>query len=192
MGKYTTRPIEESELKDLIDLIASGYTDNDGIPHKPNRQIAVILTLQANLGCRIGDICALTVESFVNDGDAWKLNITEQKTGKARYFIVPTPVKKFVDKWIEENHLGSGRLFSINEYAVWKQMRAATAVLDLENVSCHSLRKTAGRRIYEASGKDISLVCQFYNHSSPSITQNYLRRSSKQMDEAISKAVIGV
>ena len=192
MGSYTTRPLEEKELKELIDTIARGYTDPDGTPHKPNRQIAVILTLQANLGCRIGDICALSVESFVYDGETWKLNITEQKTGKDRYFIVPAPVKRFVDQWIADRGIYHGALFSINEYAVWKQMRAATKTLGFENVSAHSIRKFAGQRLYEASGKDISLVCQYYQHSSPAITQKYLRRTSKQLDEALAKTVIGV
>ena len=189
MGSYTTRPLDAKELKSLIDLIALGYTDPDGTPHKPNRQIAVILTLQANLGCRIGDICALAVESFVNDGEVWKLNITEQKTGKARYFIVPGPVKRFVDQWIAERGIYHGALFSINEYAVWKQMRAATKTLGMENVSTHSLRKYSCRKVYEASGKDIALTSAFMNHKSPSTTYLYLRMSSKQMDEAISKTV---
>jgi len=189
MGEYTTRPLEEKELKDIIESIAAGYTDHKGIVHKPNRQVAVILTLQANLGCRIGDICSLTVDNFVFDGDAWKLDMTEQKTGKKRYFIVPKPVKAFIDRWMQEKGITQGNLFSINEYAVWKQLRGVTDYLELENVSAHSLRKTAALRIYNASGKDIALTSQFLNHSSPRITATYLKRSSKQMDEITSKSV---
>ena len=188
MGKYTTRPLEEKEIKELIETIAEGYTDNDGIPHKPNKQIAVILTLQANLGCRIGDICSLTVENFVNDGDVWKLDMKEKKTGKSRFFIVPERVKRFVDRWLSERDITSGRLFSINEYAVWKQMRSATAYLGLENVSAHSLRKAACLRVYRQSGNDIALASQFLNHSDTKTTMRYLRRSSKQMDEVLSQS----
>ena len=169
--------------------IAAGYTDHKGIIHKPNKQVATILTLQANLGCRIGDICNLTTDNFVFDGDAWKLDMTEQKTGKKRYFIIPTPVKAFIDRWMQERKITQGNLFSINEYAVWKQLRGVTDYLDLENVSAHSLRKTAALRIYEASGKDIALTSQFLNHSSPRVTSVYLKRSSKQMDEITSKSV---
>lgn len=190
MGRYTTRPLEDGEIRDLIDIIASGYTDNDGIPHKPNKQVATILVLQANLGCRIGDICALTVESFSFDGNAWRLDIKEQKTGKARLFVVPGPVKRFIDKWIAENGIKAGRLFSISEYAVWKQLRAATAVLGMENVSCHSLRKFAALRLYNASGKDIALTSAFLNHSDTKTTLLYLKRSTKQMDEVLSNSTI--
>lgn len=188
MGKYTTVPVDEKTLKDIIESVASGYTDNKGIIHKPNKQVATILTLQANLGCRIGDICSLAVENFVFDGEAWKLDLTEQKTGKKRYFIVPSPVKKFVDKWIKEKSITSGNLFSINEYAVWKQLRACTDYLGLEDVSTHSIRKKVCMAVYEASGKDIALTSAFMNHQSPSTTYKYLKRSSKQMDEVCSKA----
>lgn len=189
MGEYTTRPVTTNELKDLIEIIATGYTDDKGVPHKPNKQIATILTLQANLGCRIGDICAMTVENFVQEEGVWKLDMTEQKTGKSRYYIVPTPVKKFVDKWVKEKGITSGRIFSIGEYAVWKQLRPATRVLELDNVSSHSIRKYMCLKVYETSGKDIALTSAFMNHSSPSTTYKYLKRSSKQMDEVCSKAV---
>lgn len=189
MGSFTTRPLSTKELQDIIESVATGYTDNDGIHHKPNKQIAAILTLQANLGCRIGDICRLTVESIVFDGDAWKLDMIEQKTGKKRNFIIPSPVKRFIDRWIKDNHIVSGKLFSIGEDAVWKQLRGVTNYLCLDNVSAHSFRKAAALRIYESSGKDIALTSSFLNHSDTKTTLIYLKRSSKQMDDIISKSV---
>ena len=192
MGAYTTRIAETKEIKDIIEAIAAGYTDNNGITHKPNKQVATILTLQANLGCRIGDICALTTDNFIKDGETWRLNMTEQKTGKSRVFIVPAPVKAFIDRWTKDNKIESGNLFSINEYAVWKQLRGVTNYLGLDDISAHSFRKAAGLRVYLDSGKDIALTCQYYQHSSPAITMKYLKRSSKQMDEAISKSVLMV
>lgn len=189
MGEYTTRPLDEKELKNIIESIAAGYTDNNGIHHKPNKQVATILTLQANLGCRIGDICRLTVESIVFDGDAWKLDMEEQKTGKKRYFIIPSPVKSYIDRWMKDNKIVSGKLFSIGEDAVWKQLRGVTNYLGLDNVSAHSFRKAAALRIYESSGKDIALTSSFLNHSDTKTTLIYLKRSSKQMDDIISKSV---
>lgn len=190
MGCFVTRPVSDEELKDMIEAVESGYTDNKGIRHKPNHQVATILTLQANLGCRIGDICALTAENIVWDGNAWRLDLKEQKTGKSRLFVVPTPVKRFIDKWMESRGITSGNLFSINEYAVWKQLRGVTDYLGLENVSAHSLRKSAAIRTYEASGKDIALTSAFLNHGDPHTTLLYLRRSSKQMDEVLSKSTV--
>ena len=188
MGRYKTAPVSESTLKDIIEAVSTGYTDNNGVIHRPNKQIATILTLQANLGCRIGDICNLKTENIVWDGSAWRLDLTEQKTGKKRLFIVPTPVKQYIDKWTKSQGITCGNLFTIKEPAVWKQMRAVSNYLDLQNVSCHSIRKYVSRKIYEESGKDIALTSAFLNHSSPSITYKYLNMSSKQMDEICSKS----
>lgn len=190
MGRYKTAPVSENTLKDIIEAVSTGYTDNNGVIHRPNKQIATILTLQANLGCRIGDICNLKVENIVWDGSAWRLDLTEQKTGKKRLFIVPTPVKQYIDKWTKSKRIKSGNLFTIKEPAVWKQMRAVSNYLDLQNVSCHSIRKAAAIRVYETSGKDIALTSAFLNHSDTKTTAIYLQRPSKQMDDIISKSSV--
>lgn len=189
MGKYVTNTISEKDYRDLIETIRSGYTDNKGIHHKPNDQVATALVLEANLGCRIGDIMNLEVSSFILDGDIWKLNITEQKTGKSRCFIIPKPVKAFIDNWTEKNYITNGRLFNINEYAVWKQLRAATDYLGLENISSHSMRKMAACNLYEKSGHDIEAVCTFLQHADTKTTRRYIRRSDAQLEAAILKAV---
>ena len=138
MGNYTARPVTETELKDIIESIVSGYTDAHGVPHKPNKQVATILTLQANIGCLISDICALTIESLVKSGDAWKLDVTEN--GMPISYTISNHAKAIIDAWTQEKGINSGNLFSINEYAVWKQLRGVTSYLELENVSTHSIR----------------------------------------------------
>lgn len=188
MGSYTTRIVSNSEIKDIITNIRDGYEDWEGVPHKPNPQVATILLLQANLGCRINDIVHMTVENIEYDGEAWRLNLIEQKTGKARPFIVPTPVKAIIDNYCEMNDITSGRLFNISAQAVWKAMRQVTAFLGLNNVGTHSFRKASGLRVYLNSGKDIALTTQYYQHNSTATTMKYLKRSSKQMDDIISKS----
>lgn len=189
MGRYVTNAISENDYEKLIKAVRSGYVDNAGVQHKPNNQVATILVLEANLGCRIGDIMNLTTDSFSKDGNIWKLNITEEKTGKTRYFIIPKAVKGFIDKWIKANNIESGKLFSISKPAVWKQLRAVTDYLGIENCSTHSLRKKCATDIYEKSGHDIEAVCSFLQHSDTKITRVYLRRSDSNLEKAISKAV---
>lgn len=191
MGSYTTRLIDTQEVSEIITTLRSGYT-HKGVKHRSNYQVAMILLLQANLGCRIGDIVNLEIENIVYDGEAWRLDMDEQKTGKKRRFIVPTPVKAMIDDWCRMKCIESGRLFYITEQAVWKQMRAVTDYLGMKDTSCHSMRKSACFRIYMDSGKDIALASQFLQHSSPSVTYAYLRRSDKQMDELCSRSVIMV
>lgn len=188
MGRYVTTALSEQDYGRLVKTIRNGYTHN-GVKHRPNNQIATILVLEGNLGCRIGDIIALTTDSFIQDGGIWKLNITEEKTGKKRYFIVPQAVKDFIDHYCECNGIESGRLFYIEAPAVWKQLRAATAYLGLENTSTHSLRKKIACDLYDRTGHDIEAVCAFLNHSSINTTRRYIRRSDAQLEAAITTAV---
>ena len=189
MGRYQTLAISNHNYRDLIECIRYGYTDNNGVKHRPNRQLVTILVLEANLGCRIGDIMNLTTDSIIDDGGIYKLNITEQKTGKKRCFIVPKPVKAFIDDYIRDANIYRGPLFDIKAPAVWKQLRAVTDYLNLDNTSTHSFRKMAACNLYEASGHDIETVCEFLNHSSTQITRTYIKRTDAQMEEAINKMV---
>ena len=189
MGAYCTAIAETDQIKAIIKALESGYTHN-GIKHRSNYQIATMMRLQANLGCRIGDIVHLTMENIVYDGEAWRLDMIEQKTGKARRYVIASPVKAMIDRWTEMKCIKSGRLFNIEEPAVWKQLRAVTSYLGYKNISAHSFRKAASLRVYLDSGKDIALTCQYLNHSSPTVTMKYLQRSSKQMDELLSKSAV--
>ena len=189
MGRYQTLAISDYNYKDVIECIRYGYTDNNGVKHRPNMQLATILVLEANLGCRIGDIMSLKTDSIILDGSIYKLNITEQKTGKKRCFIVPKPVKDFIDDYTNKSGIVSGALFDIKAPAVWKQLRAVTDYLNLENTSTHSFRKMAACNLYEKSGHDIEAVCEFLNHSSTQITRAYIKRSDAQLESAIEKCV---
>lgn len=189
MGRYSCRALNEKQYKEMVQTIREGYTDYDGVKHRPNNQLATILILEANLGCRIGDILNLTTESIILDGSVYKLNITEQKTGKKRCFIVPKPVKNFIDAYIREANLYRGPLFDIKAPAVWKQLRAVTAYMGLDDISSHSFRKFAANTLLERSGNNIEVVREFLQHASVITTQTYIRRSDSQMEEAINKMV---
>ena len=186
MGEYTTRACTDAELKDIVSLIRKGYIDNDGVPHKPNNQVADIIVLESNLGCRIGDIVNLRRDNFVCDNGIWKIDIIEEKTDKHRTFIVPKPVKEFIDKL---DYGTDGKIFSIKKHAVWKQLRAATKVLGLDNISTHSMRKLISLKIYEDTGHDIEAVCSFLQHASINTSRRYIRRSDEKLEKAISKSV---
>ena len=182
MGSFVTRSITDDEFRAIVNTIRSGYVDNEGVTHMPNHQVADILVLEANLGCRLGDIITLRHDSFVLDGTIWKLDITEEKTGKKRQFIVPQPIKEFIDKM---NYGKDGKLFGIAKPAVWKQVRNVTRYLGLKDVSTHSMRKFCANALYEKSGHDIELVCEYLQHANIKTTRRYIRRSDAQLEKAI-------
>ena len=49
---------------------------------RANPRCAAVLVAEANLGMRIGDILRLRLSDIVKDGNRYRLNITEEKTGK--------------------------------------------------------------------------------------------------------------
>ena len=188
---FESRQITDEEYKTIINTIRNGYVDLDGITRKPNEQVADILVLEANLGCRINDIISLTTDNFVFDkGEMlWKINIIEQKTEKRRYLVIPNDIKKFIDKIAAKNYSDGTKLFSISAPAVWKAMRICTATLGYECVSCHAFRKFASMNLYKASNYNTELVSQWLNHSSVAVTRKYLKISNKEMEEALKKTV---
>ena len=188
MGKYETRAVTDEAYKDIIKAARNGYTHN-GITHRPNRQLATILVLEANLGCRIGDIINLTTESIIKDGDFWKLNIIEEKTEKKRSFIVPKELKAFIDQYTYDKSIYRGKLFTVTKQAVWKQLRYITEYLGLPETSTHSLRKYRANVLYEQTNHDIELVCTFLQHADIKTTRRYLKRTDAQLEKAISQSV---
>lgn len=100
---YKTKALTEEQFSIIIKTIKSGFITADNKRVYPNERIAVCLTLQANLGLRIGDIVNLRLSDIVRDGNRYRLDIVEQKTLKSRIFTVPNEIFTFYNpmrwKW---------------------------------------------------------------------------------------------
>lgn len=141
-------------------------------------------------GCRIGDILHLSLSSLVRDGDHYRLDIVEQKTGKSRRHQIPEPVYNYIRDYCIENKINpERRLFQFTERAVQKSLKAVTDYLGIPQTSTHSFRKFAGQQIYNNSGHDIEATREFYQHGSVTTTQGYIARSSERLTQAINKSV---
>ena len=174
------------QYQTLIDAIRNGI---GGL--RANPRCAAVLTAEANLGMRIGDILRLKLSDIVRDGRRYRLNVVEEKTGKKRTFTVPDSVYKFFCDYAEQNGIGtSDRLFPITERAVQKHLKQVCDALGYENISTHSFRKWYATDIYEQNGHDIVLVQQLLQHSSPMVTQRYIGISSDKIEKAIAGHVL--
>ena len=89
MNKKTTALTTE-QYKEIITAMREGSCF-----FRPNERAATALVLEGNLGLRISDILKLRPCDIVKDGDRYRLEITEQKTGKRRVFTVPLVVKQY-------------------------------------------------------------------------------------------------
>lgn len=190
MGAYTTLAVNQDTYNRIIETIKAGYTGKDGVTHRPAPHMACCLVIQANLGCRIGDILHLSLSSLVRDGDHYRLEIKEEKTGKARRHQVPEAVYNYIRDYCAENGINpERRIFQFTERAVQKALKAAREYLDIPQTSTHSFRKFAGQQVYKNSGYDVETVREFYQHSSLTITQAYLACTSERLTQAINSSV---
>lgn len=161
-----------------------------GVSFRANPRIAAVLTTEANLGLRLGDVLRLRLADIVRDGGRYRLNITEEKTGKRRTFTVPEEVYSFLRSYANRNGIPDQEpLFPITHRAVQKHLKVVCDYLGYENISTHSFRKWYATDIYNSNGHDIVLVQQLLQHSSPNVTRRYIGVSDERIENAIIRHV---
>lgn len=187
MANKRTVALTREEYVQAISLLRTGFELN-GIHYEPNARIATIEVLQASLGLRLGDILKLTLNSIVKDGDRYRLDIVEEKTGKLRTFTVPTEIYTFILDYALERKIGKNeKLFPITERQVTRHLQHLFEKmgLDIGKYGSHSFRKMFATQIYLENDFNIELVRVLLQHSSVAITQKYLSLGSKQIESAL-------
>lgn len=185
MNKKTVALTEEQYRK-IISTIRTGFVCSDGHIVKGNNRVATILTLEANLGLRIGDILKLRLSDIIRDGDRYRLDIVEQKTKKKREFTVPTEIYIYIQSYALENNINPlAKLFDIGERAVNKHLKLVCDYLDYDGIGSHSFRKWFATSIYVNNNYDINLVRVLLQHSSTVTTQRYIGLQSKNIENAL-------
>lgn len=187
MANKRTVALTREEYEQAITMLRTGFELN-GVQYKSNSRIATIEILQATLGLRLGDILKLTLNSIVKDGDRYRLDIVEEKTGKLRTFTVPTEIYTFILDYAIEKQIGKNeKLFQITERQVTRHLRHLFEKMgmNVEKYGSHSFRKMFATQIYRDNDFDIELVRVLLQHSSVATTQKYLSISSKQVECAL-------
>lgn len=105
----------------IISAIRQGFI-YEWTHFKPNERIATILVLEYNLGLRVGDILQLRMNSFVRDGDRYRLDIYEQKTGKYRNFTIPMEIYYFVREYAYKNGVGQKARLLHSFEGKWREL----------------------------------------------------------------------
>lgn len=176
-----TKALTTEQYMEIIQAMKEGFAGC-----RPNERIATALVLEGNLGLRISDIVKLRPTDIVRDGDRFRLEVVEQKTGKSRSFTVPLVIAQYIENYCLRNGIGKEDLiFPITERAVQKQLAIVCDYLDFEGISTHSFRKWYATEIYKSSGYDIALVQRLLQHSSASVTQRYIGIESRRIEAAI-------
>lgn len=181
MNKKTVA-LSSEEYERIITTIQEGVKGH----FRANGRVAMALVLEANLGLRIGDILQLKLRSFIKDGSRYRLDITEEKSGKKRTFTVPHPIYIYIENYCYRNGIDKDDLIlPISSRTVQSILKMACDCLGYEGISTHSFRKYYATEIYRNNGCDIVLVQHLLQHCSPDVTRRYIGVDTQQVEDAI-------
>ena len=150
-----------------------------------NYKMSLLIALGCFTGLRISDILSLRWNQVL---DTDEFTIIEHKTKKKRTIRVNLQLKKHIRDCYEHiNPVGinapvlisqKGTVYTVQRINVMLKEIKKKYRLHIGNFSCHSLRKTFGRQVYNMNNDNSELalvkLMELFNHSSVSITKRYL------------------
>jgi integrase len=190
MANKKCRALSIEEYHSIIKTISEGYYDDRKC--KPNPRVAFALILEAQLGIRISDVLKIKLDNIILDGERYRLEMVEKKTGKQRTFTVPEKAYTFICDYCLSNNIGKHDIIiPLTERAIQHDIQRVVSYLDIKgNISSHSFRKMYATEIYKQSNYDIALVTKLLNHSSSAITQRYIGISEKKIEDVLNSYVV--
>jgi len=143
-----------------------------------------------NTGLRISDILKLYVRDVRGKSH---LILKEKKTGKGKRLLLNAPFKAELDEYILDMEdydplfkSQKGDNQPICAIRAWGILKEAASKCGLVEIGTHTLRKTFGYHFYQQY-KDVAMLQDIFNHSSPSVTMRYIGINADLIDTAISK-----
>ncbi len=166
---------------DYIEFEKAMFVANRLIKSKSQskRVKGLYIIFQINLGLRIGDILSLKWSDIMND----RLNLKEQKTGKK----VDRKINKYIKEAIELYGVGEANeyIFISQKGGVYSRQAINRFLQDQWSISSHGLRKSFGRYVYDANGKNEDVLIklsEIFNHSNIKVTKRYLGIRQTEID----------
>ncbi len=147
-----------------------------------------MLMLGFYTGLRITDILSLKVKDVRNKRS---IRIKEKKTGKSKEFKVNKELYRYLNEYCrgkEDYEFLIASRQGINRPITRQRanqiVKEVTGMFGLENMGCHSLRKSFGLHHYRQY-KDIAILQTIFNHSVPEITLIYIGIIQEEVDETM-------
>ena len=176
--KYSNTTADYLQWSEAMNLIRKLAKDG-------NYKISLLIAIGCFTGLRISDILALRWKQIL---DAAEFTITERKTGKRRTVRINHELQLHIRDCYEhikpismENHIlisQKGTVFTVQRINVILKELKRKYRLKIKHFSCHSLRKTFGRQVYNMNSDNAELalvkLMELFNHSSVAITKRYL------------------
>lgn len=143
-----------------------------------------------NSGMRVSDVVNLNVNDVRNSDGTMKQYITviEKKTGKQKRFPLCNGLLAEMERYTKYMKEGEFLFKSrkginrpITTTQAYRIIVNAAEVVGLEEIGTHTMRKTFGYWFYQ-NFKDVALLQEIFNHSSPSITLKYIGINQDNID----------
>ena len=176
--KYSSTTADYLIWSDAMNLIRKLAKDG-------NYKISLLIALGCFTGLRISDILSLRWIQILNVDE---FTVIEKKTGKKRTIRLNSQLQEHIRECFKHiNPIGinapvlvsqKGTVFSVQRINVILKQVKKKYKLKVKNFSCHSLRKTFGRQVYNMNSENSELalvkLMELFNHSSVAITKRYL------------------
>ena len=176
--KYSNTTADFMEWNEAMNLIRKLAKDK-------NYKMSLLVALGCFTGLRISDILSLRWNQILHTEE---FQIIEKKTGKKRIIRLNPQLQKHISECYGHiKPIGEkapilvsqkGTVFSIQRINIILKEVKAKYKLKVKNFSCHSLRKTFGRQVYNMNSENSELalvkLMELFNHSSVAITKRYL------------------
>ena len=174
--KYSSTTADYLIWSDAMNLIRKLAKDE-------NYKISLLIALGCFTGLRISDILALRWKQILNTEE---FTVVEKKTSKVRTIRLNPQMQQHIKDCYEQiNPIGApilvsqkGTVFTVQRINIILKEVKKRYRLKVKNFSCHSLRKTFGRQVYNmnSDNSELALVklMELFNHSNVAITKRYL------------------
>ena len=176
--KYSTTTADYLMWSDAMNLIRKLAKDG-------NYKMSLLVAVGCFTGLRISDILALRWNQILNVDE---FTVIEKKTGKQRTLRLNPQLQKHIQECYEQiKPIGVKAPILVSQKGTIYTIQAINRILKdikkkyrlkIKNFSCHSLRKTFGRQVYNMNSENSELalikLMELFNHSNVAITKRYL------------------
>lgn len=186
--KYSITTADYMQWDDMTNLVRRLLYDED-------YKMSLLIAIGCFWGLRISDILSLRWSQILNVDE---FTIKEKKTDKLRTIRINAQLKRHITdcfKGIVPININApvfisqkGTIYTVQRINVILKEIKAKYKLKVQNFSCHSLRKTFGRQVYNQNSENAELalvkLMELFNHSSVAITKRYLGLRQEEILQA--------
>lgn len=153
-----------------------------------------LFVMGINIGLRIMDMLSFQVKDVKGKSE---ITLRERKTGKEKTIPINLPLRRAINEYVKDKPVDEYLFLSrqrdrhglsrpITREMAYKILRQVADHFNLEQIGCHTMRKTFGYHFYKQE-KDVALLMDIFNHSAPSITLRYIGINQDAINRAMSR-----